>query len=114
MKGIYMTNEKLTEIAARCEKATPGSWAVNPGEDYVAAGCWPIGMSICKCSHREDDKQQADLEFIAHARNDIPALLDHVRELREALTEGLNVLVDGEWGTPAHAKWDRRAKKLLR
>jgi hypothetical protein len=54
-----MDDKQLTEIEARVSAATPGPWTTY------------------------DDDSEADAEFIAHAREDIPALLAEVKQLRE-------------------------------
>lgn len=54
-----MTQQRLAEIEARCEAATPGPW--KPKRDFLSWDC--------------------NAAFIAHARQDIPALLAEVERL---------------------------------
>ncbi|MCL2563582.1 MAG: hypothetical protein FWE08_06065 [Oscillospiraceae bacterium] len=93
-----MTPWKLNEIRERCEAATPGPWM---GDDN---GCYVFGpeqMMICQIrgwghltggrQRLSDDEaiaiQEANEKFIAHARQDIPALVGVVEELLEALKD---------------------------
>jgi hypothetical protein len=78
-----ITEERLEEIAQRCEAATPGPWrSFVEGRDHVGGesfvrtegeDIYLIGASV------------ADQDFIAAARQDIPLLLNEVRVLRKAL-----------------------------
>ena len=67
--------DKVTRdaIRARCEAATSGPWTAHryPVEDYN-------GNHICG-----DITHGSDKLFIAHARQDIPALLDALDEAEE-------------------------------
>lgn len=65
-----MTDERLNDIAARAEKATPGPWGEGaPGNPRVYG---PIN-------------NKGDRSFVAHSRQDIPELLAEVKRLRLAL-----------------------------
>ena len=97
-----LTDERLAEIEARAEAATPGPWYTvdplwlprEPTGTYVIAGHHDphVGMPILDHIETEDgdadapgpnyDQSWLDLEFAAHARADIPALLAEVRRLR--------------------------------
>jgi hypothetical protein len=84
--------EFLDEIRKRCEAATPGPWiSFVEGRDFMGRDS-VIG--------RGKDRSEEDLylsggtitdqDFIAHARQDIPLLLEEISRLRErlkALTE---------------------------
>lgn len=70
-------------IRARCEAATPGPWGVTKrgrfsdhDECYVDIGIWAVRM---------DDYEDAD--FIANARQDVPALLAASVEADDAIAE---------------------------
>jgi hypothetical protein len=83
-------------IRARVEKAT--MWTpdqcemkVDPDDGYVFA---PQGATIGDTLIQLGDTYDGsgdDWVFIAHARTDIPALLDEVSRLREALADALRV-----------------------
>lgn len=90
----------LTGIRARLTAATSGPWSCGTDELTVTAGSWPI--AIVGIGHDdiavdyEDDalvfnhvnhSADADLNLIAHAPEDIKALLDEVDRLNDALQE---------------------------
>jgi len=83
-----LTDEELDEIKARCDAATPGPWVeerdedslqaiVSGEEDVIGAWCDPGGGDFGPAISDED------ASFIAHAREDIPALLAEVERLRK-------------------------------
>ena len=90
----------LTDIRARLTAATSGPWNRGTDDLTVTAGSWPI--AIVGVSHDditvdyEDDSvffdhvsnsADVDLDLIAHAPEDIKALLDEVDRLNDALQE---------------------------
>lgn len=84
------TEQRLAEIADRAEKATPGVWENEP-RDFGSFGIekasitagWRASSNASRCVSEE--QAEANGEFIAAARQDIPWLLELVREQREAL-----------------------------
>lgn len=107
-----MTDERLAEIRARNAARTPGHWvAMGEADAYnmnayfvvsednieqVHSDDW--GMSPIVCSTLQQTPtvinqllpelaRKADAEFIAHAPDDIAALLDEVERLRAELAE---------------------------
>ena len=88
-----LTDERLAEIEARCNAATPGPWTLMPemcGPDgqgvYEESG---LGI-ICEVGDpypRGDNHPQENMEFIAAARADVPDLLAEVRRLRALVGE---------------------------
>jgi len=109
-----LTEERLAAIAARADAATPGPWARttmchcdDPDDCYdhwdvsvPVAGYDPPSGRVSRArsvagnihGHRE-----ADAIFIAHAREDIPALLAEIERLRaerDDLREALQAVVD--------------------
>lgn len=70
-----MTPERLAEIRARADAATPGEWKV--GESHPFGGNTPVVVPDNVDSDRWiiDALEHADAEFIARARDDIDALL---------------------------------------
>lgn len=83
-----MTETELREIQARCEAASPGPWrACIEGRDHES------GTSFVMTGEgpgRGEDLEipaatTADMDFIAHARQDIPRLLAEVRRLCKLL-----------------------------
>ncbi|WP_345695955.1 hypothetical protein [Kitasatospora terrestris] len=96
-----MTDEQLDEIEERAARATPGPW-VPVLETRGATGggsCLlvdPVGTGVDDeiywtrfIGQREvrspDAQLDADLDFVAGAREDVPRLLAEVRRLRAAL-----------------------------
>ena len=92
-----MNGAQIAEIRARCEAATPGPWIVSNGRDKVCAKNVPAyadktaRVVVADCMKENNGRRfeedyamaQRDAEFIAHARQDIPALLDEVERLTE-------------------------------
>lgn len=70
--------DRIDEIRVRCEVATAGPWKDCRRLDGVPT---VANKSIRICDAYKNNKQQwADAEFIAHARYDIPLLLDLLAE----------------------------------
>ena len=84
--------DRLAEIRARAEAATPGPW--REPRNGLGLG-WTIfpknskGWSIATCD------SGTDADFIAHAREDVPYLLERVAKLQEHIDVS-TVSVD-EW-----------------
>ena len=84
-----MTSLDLAAIRQRVEKATEGPW--NTGFDYEKND--PIVLAPGYIEHTVDytltegglEHGKADAEFIAHAREDIPALLDEIDRLNATI-----------------------------
>ena len=93
-----LTDEWLAEIEARCNAATPGPWILMPER------CGPDGQEVyesqdlgCICSvgdpyPRGQNYPQENMEFIASARTDTPALVAEVRRLRAELAKYADVV----------------------
>ncbi|MAP96598.1 MAG: hypothetical protein CMK07_16805 [Ponticaulis sp.] len=85
-----MTNEELDRIYERCESARIGPWtSFVEGRDHLS-GCSFI--KVGEGENRRDDIELtgatvADQDFIASARQDIPALIKEIKRLRELLPE---------------------------
>jgi hypothetical protein len=75
---------RLREIAERAEKATVGPWKVQGlGPEVQRLGAYvysPYLGSVCSCPKESDlfSGHTYNMEFIAHARSDIPWLLDQL------------------------------------
>lgn len=77
---------RLREMRERAEKATKGPWKAN-GKETIEAGCRCLSCWIhldgeWAVSNELDELAEADAEFIASSRTDLPALLDEVERLR--------------------------------
>ena len=97
-----MTNDELEAVRARAAKATPGPWeadhgcAKGYGPDAWATVVAPDGKVLFDTINGghvlltdpdyegewRDETGDLNATFIAHARTDIPALLDEVERLR--------------------------------
>jgi hypothetical protein len=97
MRLNKLTNEQLREMEERCKKATPGGWKIFKDEHETRIGTnWIHGqlksyapvvtttVSVKRgtCVYIKD----ADAEFIAHAREDMPILIAEVIALRNELS----------------------------
>jgi hypothetical protein len=85
-----MTSEEIAEIQARCNRAARGPWkSMIEGRDHEAGSSFIMtgppnarGEDIELSGATEDDQ-----DFIAHARQDVPRLLEEVIRLRSLLGE---------------------------
>ena len=75
-----LTNAELDQIEARLRAAAPGPWkSFVEGRDHTS------GSSFIATPGSDIElagATAADQDFIAHARQDLPRLLDEVRRLR--------------------------------
>lgn len=88
---MTMDEAKLSEIEARARAATPGPWLVCAAEDaaeglpvaFFGRGSGPKDVAV-----RSDGPPRGtaddDAAFVAHAREDVPALVAEVRRLQKA------------------------------
>ena len=93
-----MKKEQLEEIRKRCEAATPGPWTSSRKDidSYTSNPDEPeYGTQHVVYVYLQDDEPRFPLfgnnarnnaEFIAHARQDIPALLDALNEAEGRIT----------------------------
>lgn len=85
-----MTNEDIAGIEARANAASPGPWderrigrlGNGDGESQHEQLCTPDDIGVIMLEHDGSDEGNANAEFIAHARADIPRLIAEVRRLR--------------------------------
>ena len=78
-----MKQEKLEAIRKRAEKATEGPWKWDGDFTYKKRGM--LEPLIWESDYKGIGVEETDAEFIAHAREDIPALLDEVERLKTEL-----------------------------
>lgn len=120
---------KLKEIEERCKKATTGPW-----QSDIRVGCMAIyaGLPIncldgiqnrlIRYKHgvpaptkeaywTVDDQDVSDNEFIAHARQDIPDLLELVEEAREIILRYKSHAIDVVIIDPQAEVWLGKAGK---
>jgi hypothetical protein len=83
-----MSEAELGEIRQRCDAATPGPWkSFIEGRDHTSGSSFIMTGSG---QNRGNDIElsgatAADQDFIAHARQDIPRLLDEIARLRRTM-----------------------------
>ena len=84
-------DKRISQIKERIEKATPGRWKVEkiyheePYENYIkSAAITCNGYMVTR--NDWSNPVMADLEFIAHAREDIPYLLKEIKRLQTLKT----------------------------
>lgn len=83
-----MTNQELAEIQARCDRASPGPWkSMVEGRDHSSGSSFIMrGPPEARAEDLElTGATPDDQDFIAHARDDVPRLLEEVRQLRSRL-----------------------------
>jgi hypothetical protein len=85
-----LTDEDLEEIQKRCEAATIPPWIASvEGRDHPLGG----DTVILRGPKREGADLYlvggtiADYDFVAHARQDIPLLLDEIERLRKVIDQ---------------------------
>jgi hypothetical protein len=97
-----MTDEELARIEALANAATPGPWEVRAHDDLFAVkgqSGWVASMDA--------DTSAADAsnsEFIAAARDAVPALVAEVKRFRALLVRAAEELPTNDFGA-----YDRRA-----
>jgi hypothetical protein len=76
---MAMTREELAEIRERVDKAVQGPWRYEVENDEI----W---SKICCITSNEFDSGingLNNIEFIAHSRQDVPALLTEIERLQK-------------------------------
>lgn len=80
-----MNNTEIDQIRERCEKATRGPWiSFIEGRDHTS------GCSFIRTSGADIELTGAstdDQDFIAHARQDIPALIEEICRLKRIMED---------------------------
>jgi hypothetical protein len=98
-----MTPYQLSAIRARAEKATKGPWSVDTDGEAIQAGpaliCrYPVPEDFPCLDPNDDNYEDVRLElfsnaqFIAHSREDVPALITAYENVSADLKEALNAL----------------------
>lgn len=83
-----LTKEELESIRKRAEAATPGPWFwLDDGRLYSDGADKVIGEVIEGKDETWFDLFDANAEFIAHAREDIPKLLAEIERLQQEKDE---------------------------
>ena len=93
--------DRISEIRARVNAATPGPWTLcDNGTEVMSVHAEPYGPAVLVDTRffREADnlREREDAAFIAHAREDVPYLLDRITDLLDALGFAQAVIRSGE------------------
>jgi hypothetical protein len=84
----HLTDDELAAIKARCNRASPGPWkSFIEGRDHTSGSSF---IMTGPSDRRGEDIEMTgatadDQDFIAHARTDVPRLLDEIEYLRQEL-----------------------------
>ena len=89
-----LTDAELAAIRARVDAASPAPWESFiegrdhlAGDDFIRIGGLDLAWHDMNVLHDTHPAPPHDLDFIAHARQDIPRLLAEVERLRRKLAE---------------------------
>lgn len=99
--GQPLSDDYLAAIKERCRKAQVGPWivewgkeignnwvvATGPGYEQTLQGTYGVSTDNIHASDCNAADGKDDAEFIAHARQDIPALLEEITRLRTELAK---------------------------
>ncbi|GEL95375.1 hypothetical protein [Cellulomonas composti] len=96
-----LTDDRLAAIRARVEAASEGPWTViahdharSRHETTERMWVWGPRHSVAQVGLADVDDEadpiRADAEFVAHARDDVPDLLDEIDRLRAVVSEAGN------------------------
>ena len=85
-----ISEEELKEIENRCNQAQPGPWKA-----YIEGRDCESGSSFIMTGQEENRGEDiemfgasiADYDFIANSRQDIPRLINEIRELKKHSTQ---------------------------
>lgn len=85
---MSINNKELDEIRLRCDAATPGPWV-----SYVEGRDHSSGSNFIMSGEGESRGEDieltgatiADQDFVAHARQDVLALISEIERLRKLL-----------------------------
>lgn len=86
---VVLSPERLAEIVARLEAATPGPWRVERDEPTLSRFVVDADGLLTIDFGYVGNANQPDARFVAHAREDVPALLAEVDRLRVQCTAGV-------------------------
>ncbi|MCG5252570.1 ead/Ea22-like family protein [Brevibacillus agri] len=83
-----ITPEELAAIRERAERATPGRWSIAGRPPCVVSN--PTGPREVICVGQDSNVEGQrdnwdDMQFIAHAREDIPKLLAEIERLQSVI-----------------------------
>ena len=77
-----LTEERIAEIRSRLHGVSLGEWSHGYNLDVKCNAITCEGRHLFWFVHPDPLKNDKNMEFVANARQDIPALLDEVERLR--------------------------------
>jgi hypothetical protein len=86
-----LSPEREAEIAARVDAAHPGPWRRSDDEGSLERYVISEDDLFAVSFGYRGNSTQAEADFIAHARADVPALLAELAAVRAELTEAIGV-----------------------
>ena len=101
-------SDRLQEIRARLDAATPGLWVRHPSEPWVYVRRGPFTLNIIATQLRSG--RPGDTDLIAHAPADIAWLLDEVERLERENADDLLEIT--RKASDAEDYWMQEAKRL--
>lgn len=91
-----MSDDELNAIEARANAATPGPWEADGADVTTRYTSHSKGLVRWQVASYVDPR---DLDFIVHAREDVPALVAEVRRLR-GIEQEMEDLIERECRAP--------------
>jgi hypothetical protein len=90
-----VTPERIAELWALCDAATPGPWTfecldAGSDEDDASGGCWQVPEPLVTASSEGDYLNGRNAWFIAAARTALPEALDEIERLRADLRDAVS------------------------
>jgi hypothetical protein len=87
MTTTPLSDDELNQMEERCNAATPGPWRsfIERRDHYSGNSFVMTGPPEDRGPDLDFASRDADYDFVAHARQDIPRLLEEVRRLRRQL-----------------------------
>ena len=79
----------LDAIRTRANAATTGPWGVEANESILLVLNRALGVLVATAGAPDDTQATTDAEFIASAREDIPALLDEITALDQTAEDAV-------------------------
>lgn len=95
---MSLSDKDLSDIEARAKSAQTGPWVARKATDLEGWPCafttgedddgnrWVVETDGVPASQTNGATAEDDARFVAHARQDVPALVAEVRRLRALLT----------------------------
>jgi len=93
-----MNTEQLNAIKKRAEKATPGPWKSGEQYEQMEPGYYVASEAngLIVLAEEEGILRKDDVDFIANARQDVPALIAEVEHLVSAIIYACEMISIGE------------------